>query len=316
MKKFMFFAIFTQILSSNKLLCQSEVGKIAFSLVMPDKIDGFDQNHLLKLESKIIQATTNAGVAGKGFFSDFILYPIVTVNEVESHSQSMKNTVSVSFDLGIFIKSVSDGRIYASYSKTLMGIGTNENSALNNALNDFDTKGTEINDFYVKAADKIVYYFESKCDDFVSKADAFAKMGKYEEAIGLLMSIPNISSNCFNKAKAKSIEVYKLYIDKKCNSFVISAKGFYANRDIESAISTICLIDPTSSCFKEAKDFLTSIEKEQKEKEKEGFQIKLKMYQDELELEKIRATAMKEIAIAYYSKNPTNYNYYDIVVKK
>lgn len=316
MKKFILLSLVIHFYSFNTSFCQSDVGTIAFSLVMPDEIEGFDQNQTAKLESKIIQATANVGIAGKGFYSDFIIYPVVTFNEVESHSQSMKNTISISIDLGIFIKSVADGRIFSSYSKTLNGIGTNNNAALNNALNDFDPKGNDVIDFYVKSADKIINYFESKCDDFISKADSYSKMGKYDDAIGLLMSIPNISSNCFNKVKSKSIEVYKLHVNKTCNSLVLSAKGYYANGDVETAIKTICLIDPASTCFKEAKDFLATIEKELKDKEKAEFQAKLKIYQDEFELEKIRIAAIKEIAIAYYSQKPTSYNYYDIVVKK
>jgi hypothetical protein len=316
MKKIILLPLFVCFLFTNYVFCQNQVGNIAFSLVMPDEIEGFDQNQIAKLESKIIQATTNVGVAGKGFYSDFILYPTLTINEIENHSQSMKNTFSISIDLGIFVKSVADGRIFSSYSKTLVGVGTNKSSALNNALNDFDPKGKEIHDFYVNTANKILKYFESKCDDFISKADSYAKMGKYDEAIGLLMSIPNISSTCFNKVKEKSIEVYKLHLNKTCNSLILSAKGFYANRDIESAIKTICLIDPTSLCYKEAIDFLDTIEKDLKDKEKEEFKTELKIFQDNLELEKLRISAIKDIAIAYYSRNPSVYNYYDIVIKK
>jgi tetratricopeptide (TPR) repeat protein len=316
MKKFILLSFVVHFSLTNSLYSQSVIGNIAFSLVMPEEINGFDQNQLSKLESKIIQATASVGIAGKGFYSDFILYPVVTLNEIESHSQSMKNTISYSIDLGIFVKSVADGRIFSSYSKTLNGVGTNKSSALNNALNDFDPKSKDLYDFYVNTGDKILKYFESKCDDFISKADSYAKMGKYDEAIGLLMSIPNISSNCFNKVKTKSIEVYKLHLNKTCNSIILSAKGFYANREIESAIKTVCLIDPTSQCFKEAKEFLNTIEKDLKDKEKEEFQTNLKIYQDEIELEKIRIAAIKEIAIAYYSQKPSNYNYYDIVIKK
>jgi hypothetical protein len=312
MNKFILLIFIISTFSLNKLFSQNEVSKIAFSLVMPDEIDGLDNNQLSKLESKIIQATSNIGIAGKGFYSDFIIYPTVTFNEVESHSQSMKNTVSYSIDLGIFIKSVSDGRIFSSYSKTLIGIGTNKNSALNNALNDFDPKSNDISVFYTKAAEKIINYFESKCDDFISKADSYSKMGKYEEALGLLMSIPNISSKCYTKVKIKSIEIYKLHLNKTCNSQLLAAKGYYTNRDIESAIQIICLIDPTSNCYKEAKELLNTIEKNITKKENEEFQLKLKLYQDEFELEKLRISAIAKIAVAYYSKQSINYNYIDI----
>ncbi len=302
--------------SLNKSISQNNIGNIAFSLVMPEEIDGFDQNQLSRLESKIIQATTNVGIAGKGYYSDFILYPIITINDVESHSQSMKNTTSVSIDLGIFIKSVEDGRIFSSYSKTLMGIGTNKINAISNAISDLDPKSKDLIEFYTKSAEKIINYFESKCDDFISKADSYSKMGKYDEAIALLMSIPNISPICFEKVKLKSIAVYKLYSNKTCNSLLLSAKGQYANGDVNSAIKTLLLIDPTSDCFVETKNYLLKIEKEVKENEKEALQTELKLFQNEYELEKIKIAAIKDIAIAYYAKNPNNYNYYEVILPK
>ncbi len=300
----------------NLVFSQSEVGNIAFSLVMPEEIDGFDQNNLSKLESKIIQATSNIGIAGKGFYSDFILYPTISFNEGVSHNQSMKNTFSINIELGLYIKSVADGRIFSSYSKNLVGIGSNKNTALNNALNDFDTKEQDLKDFYINSSKKIVNYFESKCQDFISKADSYSKMGKYDEAIALLLSIPNISTNCFNKVKDKSIEVYKLHVNKTCNSLIINAKSFKTIGDIKSAVKTLCLIESTSECFKEAIELLNSIEKELNNKEKEEFQRSLKFYENESELEKLRITAMKEIAIANYNSKPTSYNYYDVIIKR
>ena len=312
----LFFALLIFLTSTFKIFSQNEVGNIAFSLVMPDEIEGFNESNLARLESKIIQATSNIGIAGKGFYSDFIIYPTINIYDVESHSQSMKNTVSINVDLGIYIKSVADGRIFSNYSKTLVGVGTNETNALNNALNDFDTKGQDVKEFFTNSSKKIVNYFESKCDDFISKADAYSKMGKYDEAIALLMSIPNISTGCFSKVKAKSIEVYKLHVNKTCNSLILNAKGFQTNGDIESAVKTLCLIESTSDCYKEAKDILNKIDDELKNKEKEDFQRNLKIYENEIELEKLRITAMKEIAIANYNSKPTSYNYYDVIIKK
>lgn len=303
------------LLKMNNAYTQNSVGNIVFSLVMPSEIQGFDENQLIKLESKIIQATTTIGIAGKGFYSDFILYPTVIVNDIENHAQSMKNTVSYSIDLGLYVKSISDGRIYSSFSKTLIGIGPNQRSALNNALNDINPLDKEFSIFFTQTSEKIISYFEAKCEAIISKADDLAKMGKYDEALALLMSIPNVSANCYKEVKRKSIEVYKLYLNKTCQTQLLLANGLYTNRNINEAIKTICKIDPTTDCFQDAKTFLTKIENDLNAKEKEEYNQSLKLYQDELELEKLKLAAIKEIAIAYYTKQPTNYNYYDVIIK-
>ncbi len=313
--KSLFFSL-TFILSSNSVFSQNEVGKIAFSLLMPEQIEHFDQNSLTKLESKIIQATTHVGISGKGFYSDFILYPVISFNELESQSQTMKNMVSIGIDLGLYIKSVSDGRIYASYSQTLVGVGTSKNNALVNALNDFNPKNKQVSDFFTNAATKITNYFNDKCDDFISKADAYAKMGEYDEAIGLLMSIPNISSTCYNKVKNKAIETYKLHMNKNCSQTMLQANSKKAIGEYEQALSILTIIDPTTSCYKEARDMINKIETEIKTKQqKEDAEI-AKLIANEIELEKYRLNSIKEIAIAYYSREPASYNYYDIVIKR
>jgi hypothetical protein len=310
------FVSLTILLFSSAVYAQNEVGKIAFSLLMPNEIDHFDQNSLTKLETKILDATTNVGIAGKGFYSDFVLYPVVSFNEMESQSQTMKNMVSVSLDLGLYIKSVSDGRIYASFTQTLVGVGTSKNNALTNALNDFNTKSKNISDFFINAATKITNYFNEKCDDFISKADALSKMGRYDEAIALLMSIPNISQGCYNKVKSKAVETYKLHMNKNCNETMLLANSKKAIGDYSLALSTLTLIDPTTSCYKEAKEIITKIEQEIKNQRQKDEAETAKLIASEVELEKYRMNSIKEIALAYYAKEPVTYNYYDIVMKK
>lgn len=294
-------------------LAQNELGTIAFALVMPDKIEKFDQNQFLKLESKIIQAAANVGIAGKGFYSDFVLYPVVTFNDLEVNSQSMKTQYSLSIEFGLFIKSIADGRIYASYSETLTGIGSSEYSALSNALNGLNPKSKILSVFFQDAVSKIIEYVDSKCDDFISKADAQAKMGKYEESIALLMSIPDCVPKCFEKVKNKSIEIYKLHLKKSCNALILSIKGNIATGAINEVISELNLIDPTSPCYEEADELVEKLKRDLDKKERMVFEREMEVYKSELELAKLKINNMKEIALAYYKSKPTMYNYYEVV---
>ncbi len=295
---------------------QNMAGNIAFSLVMPDEIDNFNENNLLKLEAKIIEATSKVGVAGKGFYSDFIIYPVVTINESETLTSSMKNMKTVSYDFALFIKSQSDNRIFATYSTTLTGVGSNENAAIVNAIKDFNTDNPEIQVFFEKGAKKIITYFDNNCDMFVSKADSYSSMGEYEKSLALLMAIPNLSSSCFNKVQTKSISIYKLMINKNCESILLKANSLKASGDYQEALSMLTLIDPTSSCFVDSKEIITQIESKIEELNKEYKTAKEESDKQELEFEKYRLNIIKEIAEVYYTKNPITYNYYDVLIKK
>jgi hypothetical protein len=315
MKKLVFIAVLTFCLLFQ-VNSQNMAGNIAFSLVMPDEIDNFNENNLLKLEAKIIEATSKVGVAGKGFYSDFIIYPVVTINELETLSSSMKNMKTVSYDLALFIKSQSDNRIFASYSTTLTGVGSSENAAIVNAIKDFNTDNPEIQDFFEKGAKKIVTYFDNNCDMFVSKADSYSSMGEYEKSLALLMAIPNLSSSCFNKVQSKSISIYKLMINKNCESIILKANSLKASGNFQEALSMLTLIDPISSCYDESKKIINLIETKIEELRKENKTAQDESKRQELEFEKYRLNIIKEIAEVYYAKNPVTYNYYDVVIKK
>jgi len=315
MKK-IFFATLLSICFFSKLNSQNLVGNIAFSLVMPDEIEKFNETNLLKLEAKIIEVTSKVGIAGKGFYSDFIIYPVVTLNENETLIGSMKNMKTISYDLSLFIKSQPDNRIFASYSTTLTGVGTSENTAIVNAIKEFNTGNSELQNFFETGAKKIITYFDNNCDMLVSKADSYAGMGEYEKSLALLMAIPNLSTTCFNKVQSKSVSIYKLMINKNCESILLQVNSLKASGDYNRSLSILTLIDPTSSCHSEAKKIISEIESKIDVEYKENRNIEKERVYQALEFEKFRLTIVKEIAEVYYAKNPVTYNYYDVLIKK
>tara|TARA_Y100000385_G_C12967209_1_gene582390 strand:+ start:37 stop:984 length:948 start_codon:yes stop_codon:yes gene_type:complete len=303
-------------ISSFSLFSQAEnnVGELTFSLVMPDQIDGLNYNSLAKLENKIIQSATKYGICGKGLFSDFIIYPVITYNDGETVS-GMKNIIVKEMDFSLHIKSVSDNKIFASYGKTLTGAGKSASSACNNAINEIRISDKGLSDFYIRANKKILAYYESRCDIIISKADVLAKMEKFDEAFAILMSIPAQSTDCYSKIKKKSIQVYKSYLDKECKSILMKAKSSKANGYNIDALRLASQIDPSSSCFSEAKQIIKQIESDIDAEEQKQWDLQLKIYDDAIELEKIRIEAIKEIAKSYYESKPTTFNYYDIYIE-
>ena len=315
MKK-IFFITLVSVCFLTKINGQNLAGNISFSLVMPEEIENFNETNLLKLEAKIIEATSKVGIAGKGFYSDFIIYPVVTLNEKETLTSSMKNMKTISYDLSLFIKSQPDNRIFASYSTTLTGVGTSDNTAIVNAIKDFDTGNPELENFFETGSKKIIAYFDNNCDILVSKADSYAGMGEYEKSLALLMAIPNLSTNCFKKVQSKSISIYKLMLNKNCESLLLQANSYKASGEYNRSLSMLTLIDPTSSCHGEAKKIISEIESKIDSEIKENRIIEKERVNKELEFEKFRLTIIKEIAEVYYAKSPVTYNYYDVLIKK
>jgi hypothetical protein len=85
---------------------------------MPENVD-----ELSKLESKIIQITTKAGLSASGYDQIFVIYPKFAIYETNVVEGGMQNITVVTADLSLFIKQVSNNLLFSSVSKSLRGSG-------------------------------------------------------------------------------------------------------------------------------------------------------------------------------------------------
>jgi hypothetical protein len=130
-------------------------------------------------------------------------------------------------------------------------------------------------------------------------------MQQYEQALGLLMSVPEEVSSCYNQILDKAISVYKSYQKQKCMEQIQQAKTFSASMDYRGALEILSGIDPSTDCFREAQELVKAIEKKINTEEKKQWDLEMKMYNDAVDLEKKQIDAIKEIAVSYYKKRPT-----------
>jgi hypothetical protein len=138
-------------------------------------------------------------------------------------------------------------------------------------------------------------------------------MQQYEQALGLLMSVPEEVSSCYNQIQDKAIEAYKAYQTQKCSELIQKAKTSLAGNDFIGALNILSEIDPSATCFNEAQTIAKSAETKVKAEEKKQWDFQMKQYNDAVSLEKQRIEAIKEIAVSYYKSQPTSVNYNYIV---
>lgn len=134
-----------------------------------------------------------------------------------------------------------------------------------------------------------------------------------EEALGLLMTVPEEVSSCFNKIQEKCIEAYKAYQNQKCSKQIQEAKTMLAANNYNGTLEILSQIDPSASCFKEAETMMKNAEAKIDTEEKKQWDLKMKVYNDNVALEKQRINAVKDIAVAYYKSKPTTVNYSYII---
>lgn len=295
--------------SSVKSQPASDVNKISLSVVMPENLEGLDVSQLSKIETKISQIVTISGIGSSGYNNNFVIYPKFSVVENNIVEGGLQNIHVIKCEFSLYIKQVDNNILFSTFSKMITGSGNNRTSSLTNAISKIDVNDKDFKVFLDKGKNKIVNYYETNCSDIITKADFFSKKQEYEQAIGLLMSVPQ-EVKCFSNVQQKTIEIYKAYQNQRCKMLIHEANLSVANNNYAKAIETLALVDPSSSCFKEVDLIVKKIEGKIDVEQKRQLELRTKIYNDKVALEKQRIDAVKEIAIAYYKNKPAiNYNY-------
>jgi hypothetical protein len=291
----------------------SEIGKITFSIIMPDNIDGLDVSQLSKLETKITQIVAENGIAASGYNNNFVIYPKFSVYEVNNVEGGMQNITVSTCELSLFIKQIENNLLFCSVSKQIKGSGQNKSLSLTSAIAKIPVNDSQFKTFLETGKSKIIKYYSDKCQDIIDKADKLTKIEKFEEALGLLMTVPEEVPSCYNKIQTKSIETYKEFKNHQCLVLIQNAKTKMASNQYKQALEILKNVEPSSGCFKQADEIITKASSKIDIEEKKLWNLQLKMYNDDVALEKQRINAIKEIASAYYKSQPKTINYSYII---
>ena len=301
-----FFTLITSAQSSN------DIGKIALSVVIPENVEGLNASQLSKLETKIIQLVTNTGLAAFGFNNNFVIYPKFVISESNIVEGGMQNITVVTAEINLFIKQVDNNILFSTISKSLKGSGNSQELAITNAISKINANDSDYKVFIETGKSKIIKYYESKCQDIITKSESLVKMQDYEQALGVLMTVPEEVS-CYSKIQEKSIEVYKSYQIQKCKAQLQEARIQIASNNYSVALNILSQIDPSTPCFNESQALINTVTSKVNVEEKKQWDLKMKVYNNEVALEKERINAIKDIAVAYYKSKPASVNYNYII---
>ncbi|MDE3145349.1 MAG: hypothetical protein KGL19_14425 [Bacteroidota bacterium] len=292
-----------------------KISTVCLSVILPTNIDGLSESHLSKLESKIIEAVTNNGISATGLTQNFVIYPKFEIYNTRQTQGGMMSLTVLNCNLSLIIKQVNSNIIFSAYSKSMESSGYSKDEALNDAINKIDPSDPKIEAFIKKAKDKIVDYYKANCDLVIKKAETERIEKRYESSLSILLTIPEEATACYDKAQAVSKVVFKEYMIAFCNQHLLNARALAAAKEFDSALEELCLIDMNGTCAVGANKLLNSIAKEIDDDKKKYWKFLLQVHADEvsLERERIRARAMRSIAIAYLKSRPRNVNYITII---
>ena len=235
-----------------------DAARIVLTSVVSDQIEGLTPSAQSNLLSKLNQITTKCGMGGSSLDQRFIITAnvVVLTKDITPTAPPMH---AYTLDVGLYIGDGIDGTLFSSTSVSLKGVGETETKAYMAALKNLKTSDPRYQTFLEEGKNKIVAYYNSKCDFILQTAETNANQKKFEEALAILSTIPEVCKECFDKAQEKSKDVFKRYIDNKCAEDLTKANAAWATFNDSTAISYLSQIFPDAKCYNDALSLIKQI---------------------------------------------------------
>ena len=263
--------------------------------------------------AKLRQVLSANGVSGSAGLQTFGLVPSFEILD-KSVTPGPPKQIACKLLLSLNILNLEDGVVFASYSTELNGAATSEIAAIMDAVKRLAPKNNELSAFVNQGHERIIKYYNSKAETTLAKADMLTRTRKYDEALALLMSIPECTSG-YKAAIKKMGDVWQARINVEGMKLLAEAQTIWKSRtDSESAIEAAKLlaqIDPESTSYKDAGKLMNEIK--EKAEANTPWDFSLKVYEDSINLEEQRLNAAKEVAIAYAENQQESNTTYTIM---
>lgn len=294
------FAFITLCLSTfaqDNLNAPPETGRIGLSVYIPQQVDRITPGTGNMLTNKLNQVVTQRGFAGDTYFNRFIVTAnIVTLTK--DYLATAPPMIALTLEITFYIGDSESGTLFASKSVTVKGVGTNETKAYIDGIKNIRPSDPSFDMFLDEGKSKIINYYNTKCDAMLKQAQMLASSNNLEDAIELLMGVPDACMDCYDKCMEAIAPIYQLYIDRDCQLKLAEATHIWnANQTIDAANAAgklLSTIEPRAKCFKDVKGLADRISKRVYEINKSEWAYVLR--EQDLKFERIRA--YRDIAIA------------------
>ena len=308
MKRFILSAILT--LCYFTLSSQPNTGDVYIGVVCPESLDYFSQAGLTRLSQKMEQIATYNGVAA--FYDGaFVMFPMLAVYDFQTVEGGMKAIQTLKIDITISVIQLETRTIIGSVPIVLSGGGFSVEEATSNAISKINISDARYSKFISDCKQRIIDYDEKNCKSSILKAKTLAAQHRYEEALALLALYPE-SLPSYELVSSAIVDIYLDYQKSRSAQLVLEAKSAIAVRDYYLAADILSEVDPESPSYEEALALIEVVKKNVDEDRREAIESAWRIYDSEVELEKLRINAAKEVAMAYYSNQP-QINYTQII---
>jgi hypothetical protein len=315
MKAILFGLLLT--IAASPLFAQSDTdtdfGKLAISVVVPQELAGFSAENLSMLETKLTVLLSNNGLASRGIEDGIVLYPMLKIYNEREIQPGMQKLTVIDGELSLFVKQTGDKFIFASTTKRVQGSGRTHTLAINNIISAIKTDDPAFSTFIEKAKAKALAYYTQRCPQILSQAEQLASVGKQGQAYNMIMGIP-AEVPCYEQGKKKAIDIFLKYQARNCAEIVQNAKAKFGINQYKEGFDILKTLDPTAPCNADANALFNQHSAEFDEMVKREWELRKTIIQNAFELEKFRYKAITDMTLLYLTTLPRRYEY-DILIR-
>lgn len=281
------------------LLCLATVGAFAKGEGMSVRVfipenEGVPAEANKQLEAKVKQIAANYGMIDDGLNDRFYL----SANVLTTSKDVVPSTpprVSLKMDVILYFGDVLEGKLFGSFPISVIGVGQNENKACIQAFKQIPTKNKDLASFFEEMEEEVKGYYTQNGNRIIRDAELLVKQGAYEDAMSLLLSVPDFCGDVAAEAHEAALAVYQVKIDSEGESLYRKADDMWrVKKDEQTAIEVVDIlsgIDPSSSADSKGRALVKSMEKylssqkaQAAERLRQDREFRMKQYEDDLEL--------------------------------
>ena len=255
-----------------------------------------------RIENSLMRAVSCYGVSADPYYCQFFIagrfdHALDDVVPGPPTRHVLKTTFT------IYIGDAVNKQVYATTSFDLKGVGNSQERAYVNALSSM-RNNRQLAEFVENAKTKIIDYYNRNYQSYLSKAQLAMSNRNYEEALYYATSIPECCVG-YHQACNLIMNIYQSNVDYEGDMLLSQARAAWsASPDEDGAREAwqyLSKIDPSAACYGAAMQLGNQIQKVIKENW--DFEYKEK-YRNEVDLERRRIAAARDIGVAYAKNQP------------
>lgn len=297
--------------AQNNLGSADDQDRIAIDVLVPPQVEDIPDQAQALLENKLMEVAVKNGLGGSGPSPRFVLTAKMTVL-TKDVTPTVPPMEAYTFQIYLYIVDCVDQIVVSTTTISSKGAGNNKNKAYLQGLRGINTSNSELERFMKTGKQKIIEYYNSRCDFVLAKANSLAAQNQFQAAIATLSGIPEVCKDCYMKSLEQIAPIYKDYIDHDCQVFMNMAQSIWASNPTAAgaadAGAVLCLIDPDSKCYGDTKGLISKMEQKVQKDEIRDWKFMERVWGDNVAIEKLRIKAYRDIGVAFGNNQQPTYN--------